>query len=57
MLVIHLATVVLKAVADDEIIHFQQKIVGRNLVEGLLLKLYSRGFILDDHLGFCHLII
>ena len=57
MLIIHLATVVLKAVADDEIIHFQQKIVGRNLVEGLLLKLYSRGLVLDDHLGRCHLII
>ena len=47
--VIHLATVVLESVADYQIIHFQQKIVDRNLVEGLLLKLYSRGFVLDDH--------
>ena len=38
-----------RAIADYQIIHFQQKIVDRNLVEGLLLKLYSRGFVLDDH--------
>ena len=57
MLVIHPATEVLKAVADDEIIHFQQKIVGRNLVERLLLNWYSRGLVFDNHHGFRHLII
>ena len=49
VLVIHLTAVVMKAVADDEIIHFQQKIVDRDLVEGLLLYLYGRGLVFDNH--------
>lgn len=31
----------LETVADNEIIHFQQEIVGRYLVESLLLNLYG----------------
>jgi len=38
MLIIHLATVVLKAVADDEIIHFQQKTFDQISAYNLLLK-------------------
>ena len=57
MLFVHPVTEVFKAVADDEIIHFQQKIVGRNLVERLLLNWYSRGLVFDNHHGFRHLII
>ena len=40
-----------------QVIHFQQEIVGRYLVESLLLKLYSRGLVFDDHPGLCVLII
>ena len=49
--IVHLATDMLEPIADHEIIHFQQKIVGRDLVENLLLKWYSRGLVLDDHPG------
>ena len=47
--VIHLAAIVLQTVADDKIISMQQKIIDHNLVECLLLYLYRRSLIFNNH--------
>ena len=49
MLVVHAAAEMVAAVGHHEIIDFQQKIVGRYLVERLLLNLYGRGLVFEDH--------
>lgn len=49
MLVVHAATIVLQPVAHDEIIHVQQHVVDRNLVEHSLGELNRWSFILNDH--------
>ena len=50
MLIIHLAAVVRKAVADDEVIYVQHHVVARDLVEHLLCDFHMRSLIFDDHL-------
>ena len=52
MLIVHLATVVLYAVAHDEVIDMQQHVVGGDLVKHLLRESYCGGFVLDDYTGF-----
>ena len=50
MLIIHLAAIVRKTVADDEVIDVQHHIVARNLIEDFLRDFHMRGLVLDDHL-------
>lgn len=44
----NVATVVLHAVADDEVWYLQHYVVAGNLVKGLLAELYVRGLELHD---------
>ena len=57
MVVVHLATVVLHAIAHHQIVDMQQEVVGADLVEDSLGEDNGRGFILYDHAGLHHLII
>ena len=57
MLIIHTAADVLHAVANNQVVYLQQEIVGRYLVERLLLKFYLGGLVFYDHLRLRHLII
>ena len=57
MLIIHTAADVLHAVANNQVVYLQQEIVGRYLVERLLLKFYLGGLVFNYHLRLRHLII
>ena len=51
MLVIYAATIMLKPVADNQIIHFQHHVVTGNLVENLLGDFYFGRLVFHNHPG------
>lgn len=51
MLVIYAATIMLKPVADNQIIHFQHHVVAGNLVENLLGDFYFGRLVFHNHPG------
>ena len=57
MVVIHSTAIVLHAVADNQIIHVQQKVVRGYLIKDLLSYGHRGCFVLDNHARFQHVII
>ena len=51
MVIIHLATVALHAVADHEIVYMQQQVVCADLFEGLLRERDVGSLVFNDHAG------
>ena len=49
--VIYAATIMLKPVADNQIIHFQHHVVAGNLVENLWVISISGAFVFHNHPG------
>ena len=50
MLIVCLATNVLKTVGDNDIVHVKKQVVGEYLVENTMSQRNTGGLVFDDHL-------
>ena len=50
MLIVCLATNVLKTVGDYDIVHVKKQVVGEYLVENTMSQRHTGGLVFDDHL-------